>query len=109
MLSKIENGKRVCLEYVGDFPYTTYLALLLEEAGYTLVYVNPPDKLFEFSHEKCGEMRVLVILQQEGVWYHNIICKDKVWGAVYGGKTKYHEIGNKILHLIRESFLESGV
>lgn len=109
MLSEIKNGKRTCFEYVGDFPYTTYLAILLGEAGYSLVYLNPPDKILEFCHTRCEEMRIIVILQDEGSWYHNIICKDRMWGVVYCGKTKYHEIGNKILHLIRESFLESGI
>lgn len=109
MLSEIKNGKRVCLEYIGDFSYPTYLIVLLEEAGYELVYLNPPDKLFEFVHRECNQMRVIVTLQNERSWYHNIICKDKMWGVVYNGKTKYHEVGNKVLHLIRESYLESGI
>lgn len=106
--SRIENGLRVCNPYGGELSYEAYLTHLLTEAGYVLIYLSPFEKMLEFTHEEDSRMKVILTLEEDSGWYHFIMCGTIQWCVRSFGSQPFHEIGNRVLHAIRESYRLGG-
>ena len=108
-LTTIKDEIRVCVELDDEtslrvLDYPKYIISVLIEAGFSYVYESIISGI-EFVHNMDIDLRVILILDHNANWYHQVIYKHSKWTLTYEGDIEYHVFGNDVLKTIRSAYL----